>query len=486
METRPNILLIMADQQRLDSVGAYGTGMKARTPYIDSIANRGIRFDWAFTPTSICSPARASLLTGVYPHKHGVIGNGLTLAEDAKGIQEYLQEAGYRCGYAGKWHVDQRRGPSQMGFVAKDFLGYAFPASGLLPGLGFGALQANQPNHYATYLRERGFDLPTVSHRFVGTNPTNQAQEMFALHDGPVESTIDYFVAEETNRVMEELAKGDAPFFLWANFWGPHTPCLIPEPYFSMYDPNDFEEHPSYKETFEKKPYRQKLIERMWGLSDYGWNGFQQIIARYLAHCTLIDDMVGRIFNKLKEVGAWDNTVIIYTADHGDCMGAHRLIEKGEFMYDETYRIPFLVAHPNCRNPGGKNADFVYLHELAPSILNIAGFPVPAHMDGQSLLPQILGDVTGNGRENVFCVFERHFTVAQQRMVRTRSHQLTFNSADMGELYDLSADPYQLENVYDDPHYGDVRETLLSTMGTHMRSLEDPLYRWFRQIKGVY
>ena len=336
------------------------------------------------------------------------------------------------------------------------------------------------------YLRENGFEIPTVSKRFVGTNPSNQAQEMFALHEGPVESCIEYFVAEETNRVITELAGGDEPFFLWANFWGPHTPCLVPEPYFSMYDPAGIPEHPSYCETFENKPYRQQLIERLWGLGDYGWEGFQEISARYYGHCTLIDDQVGRIVAHLESLGLADNTVIVYTADHGDCLGAHKLIEKGEFMYDEIYRIPLVVAHPECEAPGSVCDDFVYLQEITCSALDIAGLDVPAELDGGSFLPAMLGTGEPSDREEVYCVFDRHFTVANQRMVRTRTHQFTFNSSDPGELYDLVADPYQLSNVYGDPAYDDVRRDLMSRMDRHMQELKDPLYGWYRRISGAY
>ena len=197
---RPNILVLMTDQQRMDTISAYGLNPTCRTPRIDELAGRGVRFNNAFTPTAICSPARASFYTGLYPHKHGVTANGLCLKEGVRGINHYLEEAG----------------------------------SKLLPGLQFGLGPLNRPNHYEVYLKERGLEIPTVSHSYVGTNPNNQAQEMFALHDGPVESSIEYFVAEETIRVLEQLSAGDRPFFLWGNFWGPHTPCLVPEPYFSI------------------------------------------------------------------------------------------------------------------------------------------------------------------------------------------------------------------------------------------------------------
>ena len=484
--SRPNVLLFMSDQQRLDTVSAYGRNPICRTPHIDSLANRGVRFDSAFTPTAICSPARACFYTGLFPHKNGVVNNGGVIRDGVRGLNHYLDDVGYRSGYAGKWHVDEQRGPSEFGFVGKDFLGYAFPGSKLLPGLQFGAKPRGH-NPYADYLQERGFDpLPTVSKRYVGTNPSNQDQEMFVLHDGPVESCIEYFVAEETIRVMDELADDDQPFFIWANFWGPHSPSLVPEPYFSMYNPDDISEHPSYRETFENKPYRQQLIEKLWGLGDYGWKGIQEIGARYFGHCTLIDDMVGRVLDHLAQLGLADDTIIIYTADHGDCMGAHRLIEKGEFMYDEIYRIPLVVAHPNCENPGAVCDEFVYLQELMPTILEAAGLEPPEELDGQSILPATLGRDYRNGREEIYALFDRHFTVVNQRMIRTRTHQFTFNSGDQGELYDLEKDPHQLDNVYGQPEYEEVRLDLIERMGRHMEELGDPLRGWFNRIKGAY
>ncbi|MEZ4638708.1 MAG: DUF4976 domain-containing protein [Caldilineaceae bacterium] len=181
-----------------------------------------------------------------------------------------------------------------------------------------------------------------------------------------------------------------------------------------------------------------------------------------------------------------ENTIIVFTTDHGDCMGAHKLIEKGEFMYDEIYRIPMIVAHPDCATPGSANEDFVYLHELMPSFLEAAGVDIPNGLDAQSFLPAMAGDATPNGRDEIYAVFHRHFTHAEQRMVRTRTHQFTFNSADQGELYDLVADPYQLENVYDRAEYEDVRHDLMARMERYMVDRGDPLLGWFRRMGPVY
>lgn len=136
----------------------------------------------------------------------------------------------------------------------------------------------------------------------------------------------------------------------------------------------------------------------MWGLSDYGWKGFQEIAARYFGHCTLIDDCVGMIVEKLKECGLYEDTIIIYSADHGDCMGAHRLIEKGAFTFDEIYRIPLVVKGLGTKD----NESLVLLQELMPSILELAGMRPPKKVDGESLVPLMLGEVPDNGRKYIY------------------------------------------------------------------------------------
>ena len=485
MNSQPNILLILTDQQRFDTVSAYGQQSFARTPYLDTLAEEGICYTSAFTPSSVCAPARGTLFTGLYPHQHGVTTNSSTLKPGIRGLTDYLLEAGYECGYAGKWHIDDTQGPSQFGFRAKDFVGYAYPGCGVIPDLAFD-LPPKTGNPYAEYLEEQKLPVPEIADAFQGNNPSNQVQEMYARHVGPLESTIEYFVAVEAMRIMDEMAASVKPFFLWVNFWGPHTPCILPEPYFSMIDPKDIPEHPSYCETFEGKPYRQQLIERLWGLGDFGWEAFQEIGARYFGYCVFIDDLCRRITDHLRQLGAFDDTVIIYGTDHGDCMGAHKLIEKGEFMYDETYRIPLIVRHPECSKPGTKNDDLVMLHDLTSSILAMAGVEVPPGMNGFSLLPSMLGGDNEMKRDEIFCVLHRHFTTVEQRMVRTRKHQLTFNSGDQGELYDLVKDPCQLSNVYRNPAYDSVRRELMVHMERHLRTLDDPLLAWFSRIKAVY
>ncbi|MHC1748164.1 MAG: sulfatase-like hydrolase/transferase [Cellulosilyticaceae bacterium] len=482
MKKRKNVILILSDQQRYDTISAYGLNDVCKTPNIDALAREGMKFTNAFTSSAICAPARASVMTGLYPHRHGVIDNHTDIKAGIPLLGTCMQDAGYYCGYAGKWHVSPSKTPEDCGFDGKAFMGYGFPGSGVFKSLQFDAPPTNEPNYYEVYLKENGFDIPDVSNGFLGNNPALQIQEMYAKHEGPLESTIEYFVAHEANRLIEKASEKEAPFFIWANFWGPHSPSIVPEPYYSMYNPNNIKEHPSYRETFEGKPYGHYLTEKMWGLGDYGWKGFADICAKYYGHCTMIDDMVGMIVNKLKKIGAYEDTIIIYAADHGDCLGAHKLIEKGAFTYDEIYRIPMVVKGAGTED----NESFVYLQELMPTILDIGGVVPSAPVDGESLLPLMKGMIRENGRTEIYGEYHNHFYTTRQRMVRDNQYQFTFNENERGEFYDFEKDPYQLHNVCYDEAYTEIKKVYIEKMSHYMKATKDPSSVWFHRIKDFY
>ena len=249
-----------------------------------------------------------------------------------------------------------------------------------------------------------------------------------------------------------------------------------------MYNPEDIPELPSFCDVLLDKPYGYYLSEKMWGLGDYGWIGFQQIAARYYGHCTMIDDMVGMMVQKLKDEGLYDDTIIIYTCDHGDCLGAHKLIEKGAFTFDEIYHIPMVVKGLGAVD----NDSFVYLHELMPTLLDIAGAKAPAPVDGERILPLMTGEVKDNGRTEVFFEYHNHFYIGRQRMVRDLDYQLTFNESERGELYDLKKDPYQLKNVCYEPAYAHVKKEYLNKLSKYLKETNDPAGPWFHRIKEFY
>jgi len=491
-DSRPNILLIITDQHRYDTLGCYGAEI-CRTPNLDALAARGVRFDRAYTSTVPCSPSRAALFTGVYPHKNNVRVNNQVLNPDIPNLGSELAQAGYQLGYAGKWHVDDPGVATDYGFEGKDFPGYGYPVyKGLVEGLRFGppAGSRGATTHYKEYLESHGLDYPKVLAAHYGDNPGKRGQEMYALHSGGIESSFEHMVAEDTIDLMrsmkEKRDEDGAPFFIWANFWGPHTPCLIPEPYYSMYDPVSIPVEPSFDETWERKPFVQQLVGRYWGLSEGGWARWREIVARYWGYVTMIDDLVGVLLAELAALGCDENTIVVFSTDHGDNMGAHRLIEKGPFTYEQCYRLPMIVTHPECEAPGSVSDEFVYLQDLYPTFLDVAGRPAPEEPDTQSILDQVLGRSVPTGRESVYAQFFAQLFTFEQRMVRTRTHKFVYNHSDIGELYDLVNDPWEMHNLIDLQETESLQDELIEMMREHMVRLGDPILRHFDSIRDVY
>lgn len=484
-----NILLILTDQHRWDMLGCYGNGI-VKTPNIDRLAAAGVRFNRAFTPSSICTPARASLFTGRFPSSHGIAGNqehaakaGSThdLPEDMPKLSDFLE--GYDKFFFGKWHIEESRLPSDYGFKGHNFSGYGFPGSGVYRNFAFNQGPGNG-NRYAEWLQEKGFDTPDVSENFCGENPNLQIQELRAKLNAPPEASIPAFLADEAISSLQSSRDSGNPFFLWLNFWGPHTPCVVPEPYYSMYDPETIPVDPAFADDLSGKPRHYRDIAKMWGVYDLDWKGWQKIIARYYGYITLIDDHIGRLLDYLEHNNLMDKTLIVCTADHGDAMGGHRLIEKGEFMFDSTYRIPMVARHPDCANPGSVCDEFVYLHDLMPTFAGLASGVYPdTGRESQDILPLFAGERISTGRDQVYAEFSGHFTSFPQRMMRTRTHKLVFNASAESELYDLVNDPHEICNRIGDAEYAEVKKDMMDRLEAEMVRRKDPLLTWLRRIR---
>ncbi len=481
----------MVDQQRFDMLGAYGNTV-VKTPNIDALRRDGILFTNAFTPTAICGPARTSVFTGRVPTSHGVIRNaeenvfGRAKADplpDIPVLTDYLQ--GYEKIYLGKWHIAETKLPKDYGFSGHNFAHYGFPGSGYYKNLVFDQGPGKE-NEYRDWMERKGFAVPEVSDPFFGNNPNLQVQELRAKLSCPVDATIPYYLADEAIQHTAGAVSSGSPFFLWLNFWGPHSPCMVPEPYYSMYDPLQIPEDPAFNECFQNKPVHQKHVSQMWGLYDLPWKEWQKIIARYYGYITLIDEQIGRYLDYLKEQDLYDSSLIVFTADHGDAMGSNRLIEKGEFMYDTSYRIPMIIKPADSFRQGETCDEFVYLHDLFPTAVETAG-EVPPQLDqAKSLVPLLNGKTASTGRTYVYAQFTAHFTDFHQRMIRTRNHKFIFNSPAEGELYDLKKDPHEMHNLIDDPAYRAVKKNLTGLLLQEMKQLNDPALRWFSRIRDVY
>jgi arylsulfatase A-like enzyme len=499
----PNILLILTDQHRWDALScAVAPGQGPRTPHLDALAGRGVRFTHAFAASVACSPSRASLFTGVYPHVHGVTMNNLVINDGLPNLATQLGDT-YNLRYAGKWHADHGRMPSEYGFQGKDFPGYGFPtADGTIEGMWFhretvaSGVSTVTP-HYANYLDVHGLPRPKVLEARYGVHSSRH--EIAGLLSGDIESTFEAMVASDTIDHLEAYGASaqEQPFFLWANFWGPHTPCVIPEPYFSMYDPRTIEPDPSFLETWEHKPHRLKLAERRWGLSGEGWEGWREIVARYWGYVTLLDDLVGRMLDSLAAQGMADNTVVVFSSDHGDMMGSHRLIEKGAFAYDEAYRVPMIAAHPNCATPGATVDDLVLMHDLYPTVLDLAGAEIPANCQFTSLADTVLDAGQSQPQESVFC-YSKHGIAHGIRMVRTATAKIAFAPTEFGgldtvndpwevaELYDLAADPYETRNLMGLAEHRDLQDEMVALMREKLIQVGEPIIDYWDAVSQAW
>lgn len=488
--TKHNIIYILVDQQRWDMLGTYGHHM-VQTPHLDKLAQDGLRFNNAFTPTSICGPARTSLFTGQVPTAHSVTQNaenGHSRFRKADPLPhlptmgDYLDS--YDKIYLGKWHIAETKLPSDYGFRGHNFPGYGYPGSLVYKNMVFDQ-GPGRNNRYHQWLHEKGFEIPAVSESFCGMNPELQIQELRGKLSGPPEATLPAFLVDEAQRCLDHRDKTE-PFFLWMNFWGPHTPCVIPEPYYSMYDRESIVQDPSFKDSLFSKPLHQKHVSHMWGVHDLDWNGWCEIIACYWGYITMIDHYMGEFITYLKKNTLYDETSIVFTSDHGDAMGAHKLIEKGEFMYDETYRIPMIITSPHVQNPGSCCDEFVYLHDLFPTLMSLAGEKGLELNQAQSLLPLITDSSGFKKRDFVYGQFTGHFTDYSQRMIRTHKYKLIFNAPSIGELYDLRTDPHEMNNLINHPDYGAIKRSLIDQLLEECQKLDDPMSEWIKRIKGIY
>ena len=446
---RPNILYIVTDQQRYDTLACNGNPL-IRSPNLDRLAADGVRFANAYTVCATCSPARASMLTGMYPHNHGMLNNQncnqaflRNLPDGVRLISRDLREAGYNCGYAGKWHVGTEKLPTHYGFEGMDVPGYGNPY---------------ETAEYAEYLKRHGLTRPERINAF---GFYEQNASLAGDLDGPAEVCAPCFIADYTIDLLKKYAaereRDGSPFFVFSTFWGPHWPCFVPEPYASLYDPAGVPLPENFHDTFEGRTRMAERMSRAWPVTGIeGEAGWRRLIAKYWGFCSFLDAQVGRMLDALEELGIADETLVVFTTDHGDMQGSHGgLYDKGMFMFEEIYHIPMIARGPGTGARGVACEAFVSNMDIAATALDAAGVEIPAHYDGRSLL-RLLAGATADWPDDVYCQFTGYRVLATMRMVRWADYKYVFNAHDYDELYDLAGDPHELKNLIGDPDYSDV------------------------------
>ncbi|MGW0485173.1 sulfatase-like hydrolase/transferase [Nonomuraea sp. NPDC003214] len=469
-----NLLFLMTDQHRVDTLGCYGNPHVA-TPNLDRLAETGTRFDRFYTPTAICTPARASLLTGQAPFRHRLLANyernvGYLedLRDDAFTFPEALKERGYRLGLIGKWHGGTHRNAASYGFDGPDLPGWHNPV--------------DHPD-YLAYLKERDLPPYRISDLIRGTTPNGNPGNLLAarLHQ-PVEATFEHYLATRAIEHLDRYAAIGEPFFLATHFFGPHLPYLLPDEYFDLYDPALVELPPSIAETFEGKPPVQRNYSEHWTFDTIPIEVTRKLIAVYWGYVTLIDQQIGRILDRLDELGLSDRTGVFFTADHGEFTGAHRLHDKGPAMYEDIYRIPGIIRVPGAQ-PQVRD-EFVTLTDCTATILDLAGVDTSPAVDSRSLVPLVRGERPEWAPELV-AEFHGHHFPYPQRMIRDERYKLVVNPESVNELYDLAGDPHELSNRYEHPELRPVRQRLMRRLYDLLRERGDNFYHWMTPMYDI-
>lgn len=459
--TPPNILLIFADQHRYDCLGAHGHPL-LQTPHLDRLAAEGASFAHAFTPIPICVPARASLLTGQWPagrlpHGHQALANTESelqrpMRTDLPTFTQILAEAGYWLGMTGKWQAHPQLGPQHFGFHE------------YIPDSAYPAWRAAQ-------------GLPPRPH-------TNSWFGEPDPHITPEQSRLGWG-ADQAIHLLQRGAVSGRPFFVRWDPSEPHLPNVVPEPYASMYPPEQVPPWPGFDDPLDGKPYIQKKMRQTWQVEGWPWRRWAPTAARYLGEISLLDAQVGRVLAELRRLGLAENTLVVYSCDHGDLCGSHGMIDKHNVMYDDVLRVPLLMRWPGVIPPGARPEGFTHhAIDLATTFLAAAGAPVPATFTGDNLLPAAQGLAAGRG-EAFTCYHGNQFGLYSQRALRDRRFKYVWNATAEDELYDLQADPGEITNRAADPACAGALADLRARLLAWMERIHDPLLNpWTRRQLG--
>jgi arylsulfatase A-like enzyme len=465
---RPNVLLVHTDQQRFDALGTVTD--EIHTPNLDRLAAEGVRFERYFVNNPVCMPSRESYMTGQYPSQLGILYQGIPLPEDVPTLPDMLANYGYTSANLGKLH----------------FLPHGNRYhDDIHPDYGFDQIEISDepgpyPDAYRAWVKGKAPDqldtisvgLPPLARKFQDITQTEDDIEhpelRFPKRPVPFEADADLthtaFVAERTLDFLDRH-RHDQPFLCVSGFYSPHSPWVVPQEYLDLYDPDDLT-IPSYPAEAERR--REEIADEPDDSPDWmekpRYTDAELRRARhgYYAMVSEVDHHVGRILDRLDELGLRDNTVVMFTSDHGEYLGEHLRYGKGWPGHDASSRVPFVVRWPEgVHDPGRTVEGIVEAVDLVPTILDCVDVQAPPHLIGESVRPALAGREFG-GRESAL------LETYQGTAVRTDRYRYAVDDEGEESLFDLDADFGAYRDVADDPDYGEalgeVRHHLLDRL----------------------
>lgn len=462
----PNILWVCTDQQRFDTIEGLSNSL-IKTPNLQRFMSEAVTFTNVFVQTPICSPSRGSFLTGRYPHSNGLRANGEFIRASELLVPRILADNSYTCGLAGKLHLAPCSG-GRLETEERIDDGYKFFEWSH-------DLTVGGPDHNAwrVWLRQQGVNLPRFPKETVWGMPIDPKYTQTA------------WCADVAMRFMRQQQGKSTPWLMSVNIFQPHAPFFPSEEYLHRVDPAKMP-NPAYKEgeLDNKTPFQQ--LDHQGAHGGHGLSfvktspeEHRKITAAYYAMIEQADTAMGQMLQTLEETGQADNTIVIFMSDHGEMLGDHGIYLKGPYFYDCLTRVPLIIRWPHRFKAGLKVDALVEMLDIAPTLVEAAGIPVPKGMQGISLMPLLTGQSTTH-RDSVYMEFlnanPNYPTPPLLTGVRTERWKLNYcANAKYGELYDLQNDPGEFNNVWHDPHHSDAREQMMQVLTSRMLSSTDPL-----------
>lgn len=525
MAKRPNFILIITDQQRVNHLGCYGNPV-LKTPAIDALARRGTRFDRFYVTNPACMPNRAAMITGRTSSVNGVRSNGIPLSLRATTYTQILRAGGYHTAAVGKIHLQNmspwkavakkpdpgKHQPPPPGLdeaVIEDLshplynqetsLAWEDPEHDLkLPYYGFEhvdltAMHCDQVHgHYSRWLEAKH----PGSKSLIG--PENALPWEGGMSDFqawrtrvPEELYSTFYIRDHAEAFLRSRATGDddRPFFLQCSFNDPHHPFTPPGKYFDLYNPDDVDLPPSFNLRGNDLPEPVRLLHEARDSGQQDRNSWiaqavteadvRQAIALTYGSITMIDDAVARIMQVLGETGLDRDTVVMFTSDHGDFMGDHQLMLKGPMHYDGLVRVPFIYADPALEGQQkAQTASLGSTIDISATVLDRAGLAPFNGFQGTSLLGAVTGDAPDRDEVLVEEDNQRAFLgfrepVRLRSLITPRYRLSVYRGASRGELYDLQEDPLEIRNLWSDPEHAQIRRELSDRLMQRILRMQD-------------
>jgi len=428
---KPNLLFIWTDEQRADTMAVYGN-KKIKTPNLNRLAEQSFVFMKAYVTQPVSTPSRSSVLTGLYPHTSGLTSNNIPLPATTPCFPELLNDPDYKTAYMGKWHLGDEIFP-QHGFENWVSIedGYSvYYSEGRDPA-------ARSDYHH--WLVGKGYKPSENDNKF----SRNFAASL------PIEHCKPKFLEENACRFLEENQAD--PFVLYVNFLEPHMPFTGPLD--EMYHPDDVDLPASFDDPLDENEPLQYRLKRENCMKKYGPDeeNYRKLISKYWGLVTQVDRSVGAILDKLEQLGLAGNTIVVYTSDHGDMMGAHRLVEKS-VMFEEATRIPFLMKVPFITSNQTIIPQRVSQIDIVPTLLELMGKPQSASLQGKSLAKAMRENSMPD--EPLFIEWNSS-NVNGRTVITPDGWKLCLSDNDHSQLFNLVEDPWETTNLFDNPAFSE-------------------------------